>query len=197
MLQKLINADRYLFDQLNQQWSHPLADVLMPFIRNQFTWVPVYFFLLIFGYLNFRKQLIPWVGFFLLTFGLTDIISTQILKEFIQRPRPCWDSVTSGHVRMLIPCSHAYSFVSSHAANHFGMAVFLYASLSPYVKKGLYLVYIWAFMVCIAQVYVGAHYPGDVLGGTILGVIIGKLTSGFYTRYINRKKLQGENPIII
>lgn len=197
MLQKLINADRYLFDLINQQWAHPLYDTIMPFIRNQYTWVPVYFFLLIFGYLNFRKQLLQWVGFFLLTFALTDLISTQILKEFIQRPRPCWDSFTSDHVRMLIPCSHAYSFVSSHAANHFGIALFLYFSLSAYVKKGLSVVFLWASMVCIAQVYVGAHYPGDVLGGAVLGLIIGKTTSVLYMRYAKPHKLQGENSVII
>lgn len=186
MLQKIIEADRYLFDQINQQWAHPVTDVLMPFIRNQFTWVPIYFFLLIFGYLNFRKTLIPWIGFFLLTFALTDIISAQIFKELIQRPRPCWDSFSSDHARMLIPCSHAFGFVSSHAANHFGMSVFIFITLRPFVQKGLFLVFIWAALVCIAQVYVGAHYPGDVLGGSILGIIIGKITTYFYQRYINK-----------
>lgn len=197
MLQKIIQADRYLFDQINQQWIHPILDVLMPFIRNQFTWVPVYFFLLIFGFLNFRKQLLLWIGFFLLTFALTDLISTQILKEFIQRPRPCWDSFTSDHVRMLIPCSHAYSFVSSHAANHFGMSVFLFVSLRPFVQKGLYVVFIWAALVCLAQIYVGAHYPGDVLGGAILGIIIGKFTAQFFMKYAKHIQNRGLNSDIV
>ena len=197
MLQKLINADRYLFDVINQHATHPVIDVLMPFIRNQFTWVPVYFFLLIFGYLNFRKQLALWVFFFLITFTLTDIISTQIFKAFIQRPRPCWDSITSGHVRMLIPCSQAYSFVSSHAANHFGIAIFLYVTLASYIKRGLSLVFLWAAMVCFAQVYVGAHYPGDVLGGALLGLIIGKITSTTYIMYVKKSLFKVENPNII
>ncbi|MFN5335552.1 MAG: phosphatase PAP2 family protein [Bacteroidota bacterium] len=197
MLQKIIEADRHLFDLINQQWIHPITDVLMPFIRNQFTWVPVYFFLLIFGYLNFRKTLIPWIGFFLLTFALTDMVSTQILKELIQRPRPCWDSYTSDHVRMLIPCSHAYSFVSSHAANHFGMSVFLFVTLRPYVQKGLSIVFVWAALVCLAQVYVGAHYPGDVVGGGILGIVIGKITSNLFIRYAIKKPSMRENTHIV
>ena len=143
----------------------------------------VYFFLILFGLLNFRKQFLPWVGFFLLTFALTDLISTQIFKEFIQRPRPCWDNITAAHVRMLIPCSHAYSFVSSHASNHFGIAIFLFTTLQPFFRKGLWIVFIWALSVSLAQVYVGAHFPGDVLGGAVLGLFIGYLTAKRFKKY--------------
>ncbi|MFN9710046.1 MAG: phosphatase PAP2 family protein [Bacteroidota bacterium] len=185
MLQQIIQADRYLFERINQQWTHPLLDALMPFFRNQFTWVPVYFFLLIFGYFNFRKNLLPWIGFFLLTFALTDMISSQIFKEYIQRPRPCWDNFTSSHVRMLIPCSHAYSFVSSHAANHFGMAVFIFGTLRSFFTKYLWIVFIWAILVSMAQVYVGAHFPGDILGGCILGLILGNFTKKIFNKHFN------------
>ena len=183
MLQQIIQADRYLFERINQQWTNPLLDILMPFFRNQFTWVPVYFFLLIFGYLNFRKNLLPWIGFFLLTFALTDMISSQIFKEYIQRPRPCWDNATASHVRMLIPCSHAYSFVSSHAANHFGMAIFIFGTLRSFFTKYLWIVFVWAILVSLAQVYVGAHFPGDVLGGCVLGLILGNFTKKMFNKY--------------
>ena len=183
MLQRLIQADRTLFELINQQWTNPFLDGLMPFLRNQFTWVPVYFFLILFGYFNFRRRLLLWIGFFLLTFALTDSISTQIFKEYIQRPRPCWDNFTAANARMLIPCSHAYSFVSSHAANHFGIAIYLFGTLRPFFKKYLWIVFVWALIVSIAQVYVGAHFPGDVMGGCFLGLILGNFTMKIYNKY--------------
>ena len=183
MLEKIIEVDRYFFKLINQEWASPWLDALLPFFRNQFTWVPVYFFLLLFGYFNFRQRLIPWIVFFLLTFALTDLISTQIFKAYFQRPRPCWDHLISNHVRMLIPCSHAYSFVSSHAANHFGMAIFIFGTLRNLFNQKIWLVFVWASLVSLSQVYVGAHFPGDVIGGSMLGLLIGFITMKGYNKY--------------
>jgi membrane-associated phospholipid phosphatase len=183
MLEKIIEVDRKFFEVINQEWANPLLDALLPFFRNEFTWVPVYFFLLLFGYLNFRNRLIPWIAFFLLTFALTDLISTQIFKAYFQRPRPCWDALTSEHVRMLIPCSHAFSFVSSHAANHFGMAIFIFGTLRNFFNQKIWLVFVWALLVCLSQVYVGAHFPGDVIGGSILGLLLGFINMKWYNKY--------------
>jgi membrane-associated phospholipid phosphatase len=184
MLNSLIETDYHLFRLLNQEWTNPVFDIVMPIIRNQFTWVPVYFFLLSFGYHHFRKRLLLWVGFFLLTFTLTDLISTQIFKAYFERPRPCWNMVTQSQARMLIPCSHAFSFVSSHAANHFGISTFLFITLSPFFRRRfLSIVFLWAMMICMAQVYVGAHFPGDVVAGGLLGILIGILTGKLSTRY--------------
>lgn len=183
MFEKIVQSDRYVFELINQQWSNPFMDTVMPFFRNEFTWVPVYFFLLLFAFFNFKKSMIQWVGFFLLTFALTDLISTQIIKEIVQRPRPCWDQLSSDHVRMLIPCSGAYSFVSSHAANHTGMALFIFGTLGQFIGKMRWIVFLWALLVCFAQVYVGAHFPGDVLGGAVLGLITGYCTMKLCNRY--------------
>lgn len=182
MLNPLLEFDRWLLRLINQQWSNPLLDAVMPFVRNQFLWVPVYLFLLLFVGLNFRKQVLGWVLLFLVTFALTDLISTQVLKTFIQRPRPCWDGITAGQVRMLIPCSHAYSFVSSHAANHFGIAAFLWTTFRHLQLKYLWLVFAWAALIAYAQVYVGAHFPLDVTGGAVLGLFIGRITGVQFRR---------------
>jgi undecaprenyl-diphosphatase len=182
MVKALLNFDRSLFSTINQTWSNPVFDGLMPFIRNQFFWVPVYLFLLAFMLLNFRKKALWWVLFFLATFALTDMISTQVIKAFIERPRPCADAFTSNSVRMLIPCSYSFSFVSSHAANHFGIAMFVYMTLKQISNRSIWLVFVWAFAVCYAQVYVGAHFPFDVLGGAVLGLLIGHRTAFIFNR---------------
>ncbi|MBU6158015.1 MAG: phosphatase PAP2 family protein [Bacteroidetes bacterium] len=194
MLNSLIETDHYLFRLINQEWTHPWLDVLMPIIRNQFTWVPVYFFLLSFGYNHFRRQLLMWVGLFLLTFALTDLISSQIFKAYFERPRPCWEIATQAQARMLIPCSHAFSFVSSHAANHFGISTFLFITLTPFFRRrNLSVVYVWAGMVGLAQVYVGAHFPGDVVGGGILGILIGIGTGKLSALYLPLKPFNAQS----
>lgn len=182
MVKALLNFDRSLFSTINQTWSNPVFDVLMPFIRNQFFWVPVYLFLLAFMVLNFRKKAGWWVLFFLATFALTDMISTQVIKAFIERPRPCADVFTSDTARMLIPCSYSFSFVSSHAANHFGIAMFVFMTLKQISNRSIWLLFVWAFVVCYAQVYVGAHFPFDVLGGALLGLFIGHRTAIIFNR---------------
>jgi undecaprenyl-diphosphatase len=182
MLQEITELDRFLLRLINQQWNHPFFDAILPFARNQYLWTPVYLFLLLFMVLNFRKQAFGWVLLFLLTFAVTDLISTQVIKEFIQRPRPCWDSITAGQVRMLIPCSHAYSFVSSHAANHFGIAAFLWVTYRHLQLRLLWMVWLWAALVAYAQVYVGAHFPFDILGGALLGWVAGNVMGRQYNR---------------
>lgn len=77
-------------------------------------------------------------------------------------------------VRFLLPARPGNgSFTSSHAANHFGLAMFLYATLKNYLGKWMLLFFVWAFFICYAQVYVGVHYPFDILGGAVLGCLIG------------------------
>ena len=182
MLKPILEADRLLFRLLNQEWTNSWMDLVMPFLRNQFTWVPLYLFLLAFVALNFGKRAMAWCLFFLVTFAITDLISTQVLKALVQRPRPCWDPLTASTARMLIPCSHAYSFVSSHAANHFGMAMFLFQTMKQFGKPWIALAFVWALLVTYGQVYTGAHFPVDVAGGALLGLLVGKWTARLYQR---------------
>jgi undecaprenyl-diphosphatase len=89
-------------------------------------------------------------------------------------------------------CSGSYSFVSNHAANHFGIATFAFLTFKGTFKKWMYLAYIWAFFIAYAQVYVGVHYPFDTLGGAVLGVLAGLLTSWFYHKKWGRLNLDNQ-----
>jgi membrane-associated phospholipid phosphatase len=182
MLQPFINFDRQIFQIINQRWSNSLFDTVMPFIRNQYTWVPLYLFLLVLVIVNFRMKGLWWALFFLACFALTDLVSAQIFKPFFERLRPCNDAFTAQSVRMLIPCSSGYSFVSSHATNHFGMAMFIFLTMKDFAKPWVWLAFVWAALVCIAQVYVGAHFPLDVTFGALLGMLLGRFTSYHFTR---------------
>lgn len=182
MLKSVLQMDRSLFYYINNRWSNNVFDGIMPFIRNQYFWVPLYLFLLVFVFTNFRTKAWWWLLFFLATFALTDLISTQVIKVLVERPRPCVDPVASETVRMLIPCSYGYSFVSSHATNHFGIAMFMFMSMKQFSNRWIWLLFVWALLISFAQIYVGAHFPIDVFGGTLLGLFIGHRTAIIFNK---------------
>jgi len=183
-LQTLKQWDQWLFIQINNQQSNSFFDSVMPYLRNSFYWAPLYLFLLLFVTVNFKGRGWWWVLFFLCTVSLTDIASSHVTKAIFERMRPCQDPDFMHNVRLLVNrCSGGYSFTSSHAANHFGMATFFFISFRRYFKNWTWLAFLWAGFIGYAQVYVGVHYPFDVLGGTITGVLLGLLTG----RYFNKK----------
>jgi undecaprenyl-diphosphatase len=85
------------------------------------------------------------------------------------------------HSRLLLDhCSGGFSFTSSHAANHFGLAMFIVMTLQPLLKNYRYLFLFWAAIISYAQVYVGVHFPLDVFAGAIIGISVGYLNSKLY-----------------
>jgi undecaprenyl-diphosphatase len=155
----------------------------MPFFRESTFWIPFYLFLIVFVFVNFGKKGWVWLLFAFITVLLTDQLSSSIIKNWVQRPRPCADPLFSNQVRLLLDhCSGGYSFTSSHATNHFGVATFLFLTLGRYFGSWRYLLFIWAALICYAQVYVGVHYPLDVVFGAILGFTIGHFVCWAYQK---------------
>jgi undecaprenyl-diphosphatase len=181
-MQKVFEADRYLFQLINNKWSNSFFDTLMPLVRNANFWIPLYLFLLVFALFNLPKS--GWfILFTICTAALTDIISSHIIKNHIFRLRPCQDPSLIGSIRVLASyCPQSSSFTSSHAANHFGLATFASVTLYRYAGKWIYLTYLWAFLIIYAQLYVGVHYPIDVIGGALVGVMAGLLTAWIYQK---------------
>jgi membrane-associated phospholipid phosphatase len=179
---KLLQADKRLFSIINGKWHNAFLDWLMPYLRQSEIWLPLYLFLLIFVLLNVPKN-----GWFILfcvcTVAITDILSSHIIKNYIIRTRPCGDPDLTGMVRFLVSyCPQSSSFTSSHATNHFALATFISIALKPYVGPWIYLSFLWAFLIAWAQVYVGVHFPLDVLGGTVIGILTGLVTGKMYTK---------------
>lgn len=166
--------DTWLFLKINTEWTNSFLDSIYPWYREANAWVPLYLFLVVFSIQNFGKRALVWIGFIILTLILTDQISSHILKPFFERPRPCRDEVLMSEARLILNnCSGGYSFPSSHATNHFGFSMFVFLTLLPVAKKWRYLFFVWAATICYGQVYVGVHYPVDVLCGSLLGCLIG------------------------
>lgn len=173
MLEQLIQFDQYLFFAVNKGLANPFFDWLMPALRNRFFWVPLYLFLAVFFVRNYGKQGWMLLIFLGLSFGLTDYFASSIVKPAFERLRPCNDPDIKDEVRSLIACGSGFSFPSSHASNHFALAIFLISIFYHKWKPIMPLALFWAFSISFAQMYVGVHYPGDILFGAILGSMIG------------------------
>ncbi|MBS4042258.1 MAG: phosphatase PAP2 family protein [Chitinophagaceae bacterium] len=173
-IQWIVELDQQLFLLLNQKLTNPIFDVVMPFMRNSTNWILLYVLLIIFAFYKLKQKAFIWIFFAICTIVLTDQLSSHVIKPFIARVRPCNDINFSSQVRLLLAnCSSGFSFTSSHACNHFGIAMFIFISLFTYLKKWAYLFILWAAIISYAQVYVGVHYPIDILFGGILGSTIG------------------------
>jgi membrane-associated phospholipid phosphatase len=181
MLQKIIEIDQYLFLKINQDGQNSFFDTILPFARMPLFWAPFYLFLIVFVFINFGKKAWWWLCGLLLNVTLTDIISSRIIKPLVARPRPCMDEYFSIKVRVLVNhCGANGSFTSSHAANHFGVAMFLFITLQHFSPKFIYIAFVWAAIICYAQIYVGVHYPTDIMGGTFVGLFVGLFVGNFY-----------------
>jgi undecaprenyl-diphosphatase len=181
--QKIIQWDHDLFIKLNSKWTNPLFDSIMPWLRNSIFWIPLYLFILLFVLINYKTKAYWWIVFFLITVALTDMTGTTIFKIGFERIRPCHNPVLQSHLRLLVGCPGGYSFISNHAANHFGMATFLFLSFRHLFKNWMLLAFLWAGSICYAQVYVGVHYPSDIAAGMTIGVIFGTITGLLFNKY--------------
>lgn len=176
------NTDRRLFELINTQSANNFFDWLMPLLRNTYIWAPLYIFMAVFVIMNFRKKGWWWILLFLITVSCTDWIGTNLFKEIFERLRPCSDPAMAGHIRRVLGrCSGGFSFVSNHAINHFGMATFFYITFKSFFQYTGFI-FIWAALISIAQVYVGVHYPFDILAGALLGIIIGTVTGRIFNK---------------
>ncbi|HKP32028.1 MAG TPA: phosphatase PAP2 family protein, partial [Chitinophagaceae bacterium] len=171
--QNILELDRDLFKLINYTGSSDILDTVLPFIRESQFWVPFYLFLLIFSTLNFGAKGWWWALGFILVAALCDITSSQLIKESIFRLRPCHNPMLAEHLIFRVKyCPKSSSFTSSHATTHFGLAMFLFLTYRK-ISKWWALIFIWPVAICYAQVYVGVHYPLDVVVGGVIGCIIG------------------------
>lgn len=180
-LLSLIELDHSLFYLINTQLANTFFDWLMPVWRNKYFWLPAYLFIILFAAFNYGKKSYWFILFLLVTVGTADFISSHIVKKTIQRTRPCNDT-NIDEIRSLVRCGSGYSFTSSHATNHFAVSYFLFATLGIRFRKIRGWLMAWAVSVSYAQVYVGVHFPIDVISGMILGILIAKVFVWMYLK---------------
>ncbi len=185
-METILQLDRELLLYLNS-FNSPLFDNFFWVITSVIIWVPLYAAIL---YVVFKEQGIK--GFvavlaLALLVTLCDQISSNIFKEGFERLRPSRDPSLEGLVDLINgKRGGKFGFVSSHATNSFGLAAF---SLLLF-RYRWYTVFIlfWASLNSYSRIYMGVHYPGDILGGIILGVLLGVFVYWFYKKVAARFK---------
>lgn len=190
ILEKIKNFDYKLFSKVNGEWHNSFFDVVFPFTREAFFWAPFYFFLVLFVTINFKKYGWLWVLFLIVNVFLSDQISSTLIKDNFFRLRPCRDPAVADHIRFLVSyCPGSSSFTSSHAVNHFAAAMFIFTTLRHKIKlnKWWSILFMWAFIPSYAQIYVGVHFPTDILGGIIAGLILGFLVGYIFNKIFLKK----------
>lgn len=171
----LLNLDRQLFHFINHDLGNAFFDLLMPVLRNRLIWIPLYVFIFVFCLWRYKKHGLIIIVLLALTFGVADFGSATIIKSLYKRVRPCNDPAMSATIVTRVDCGTGYSFPSTHASDHFAIAVFLSMVFYRHYKWVLPTTILWAAAISFAQVYVGVHYPVDVTSGAIYGTLVGLL----------------------
>lgn len=183
MMEALLQWDTALMHWINYDWSNPVLDIIFPLLRNKYFWIPLYVLCGAWILYNYRVRYVVTIFIFLgLSIFAADTISSQLIKNRVQRPRPCHLMNMDPPVIERVVCGSGYSFTSSHAANHFCIAAFFISIFGVVMDKWKYVWWLWALLISLAQVYVGVHYPLDIMGGALLGIIVG-LSMGRFCFY--------------
>lgn len=180
----LLELDQQFFSFINEGLRHPWLDAIMPLWREKVFWVPLYVALAAFLGWKFKREAVFLVLAAALTIGIADTVSSKVIKPSVKRDRPCRAEGLAPQVHLLVPCGGGHSFTSSHATNHFALATLLFLTLGRLYRRARYVLLLWAGSIAFGQVYVGVHYPLDVLVGGLLGALIGY---GVAWAYLQRK----------
>ena len=172
MIDQLLEYDTELFLFLNNLGS-PTWDTLWLAITEKLTFIPLYAVLLFLLYKKFgAKSLLVFVVIVALMITFTDQI-TNVFKRGFMRPRPCGEADLIGHMRFIAVRCGKYGFFSGHSSNSMAAAVFAGLMLKPYYKNLIFILLVWSVIVAYSRIYVGVHYPLDILCGLTFGAFAG------------------------
>lgn len=183
---EIISQDKEVFLYLNNLGSTEY-DSLWKIISGKFSWIPLYACLLYLLYKNYcPKQLLYILLFLVLGMVASDQLS-NVFKYGFERLRPCHDPTLTPYMRV-VECGGKFGFYSAHASNTFLLASFL----SPLLKKKYgflpAVLFVWATIVAYSRIYLGVHFPLDILMGASMGMLIGSIAVYLAQRMIKNKE---------
>jgi undecaprenyl-diphosphatase len=190
MIDRLLELDKELFLFLNG-YHVPWMDPVMKLFSITEFWLPLHAFLLWQIVRLYKTKSILILVAIAITITMADQITTSFMKPFFERLRPSHEPSLEGLVHLVNNYRGGkFGFASSHAANTFGVALFL-TLLFRRSKPWMAWLFLWAALVSYTRIYLGVHYPGDILVGAIVGMLCALVSYAGYTtiqHFIEKRK---------
>ena len=162
-------------------------DFIMFWASDKFIWIPVYALFLFLLWRKYYSKIWIVILFAALLIFLSDQISVHLFKDVFQRLRPCNDPALDGMVHLVNgKCGGSFGFYSSHASNIFAIAVFVISLLGKKNPWMILLILIWAGLIAYSRIYLGVHYPGDVIAGAMVGSLLGWMVARFLKNILRK-----------
>ena len=169
-MEEIILEDKQAMIFLNNL-GNSTFDPFWILVSEKWFWIPLYVIFLYFLYKNFNKKSLFYILLFV-ALGIT--ASDQIANIFkfgFERLRPCHDPSLEGLLRE-VKCGGKFGFYSAHSSNSFFVATYLTILLGKKIKQLPYFLFVWAAIVAYSRVYLGMHFPGDIIVGAIMGILL-------------------------
>jgi undecaprenyl-diphosphatase len=172
MIDQLMEWDKELFLYLNS-FHTPWLDPVMLLITETLVWLPLYIFLLYLVVHHHPKNWWIVLIAIAITILLADQITSTLMKPYFARLRPSRDPALEALVHIVGDYRGGkFGFASSHAANTFGLATFFFLLMGK-VRHWMWVLFLWAAVITYSRIYLGVHYPGDIVIGSLIGMLAG------------------------
>jgi membrane-associated phospholipid phosphatase len=174
--------DNRLFELINQNWVNPIFDSIMPWVAQVKNWYLFYILLIAFVFYTMEKYAWRLIIAAYLNMFIVYELNNLFVKQLFHQIRPCNDKSLIFKIRLLADhCPENFGFTSMQSSINFGFVFFLYFA-NPKILSNRLLFFIFTFVMAISysQIYIGIHFPKDIIGGALLGTFVSFLLSRFY-----------------